>query len=100
MSCWCKRSEATILDHLKAGSFPPEALRTHCCWKRICQVYGFHFKEVDEDDWQAICRQRGNVLTLAKPEAHRRGLTMGGKDELKGSISIQASRSVPCPFCR
>jgi hypothetical protein len=69
MSCYgyCRRSESSILSDIKRGGIPSEALVNSCCWKRICQVRGLHFNEIDDETWRDICRQRGYVFARENP---------------------------------
>jgi hypothetical protein len=69
MSCYgyYRRSESSILSDIKRGGIPSEALVNSCCWKRICQVRGLHFNEIDDETWRDICRQRGYVFARENP---------------------------------
>ena len=69
MACYgyCRKSEASILGDIKRGGIPSEALVNSCCWRRICQVRGLHFNEIDDETWRDICRQRGYVFARENP---------------------------------
>ena len=59
---YCSRSEADILADVVRGSIPSDALVNDCCWRRICQVRGRNFNQVDADTWREICAERGYVF--------------------------------------
>jgi hypothetical protein len=64
---YCHSSDAAILDDLKEGRVPEIGLVTSCCWKRICQVRGRNLKDVADDVWQDVCRERGYLLARENP---------------------------------
>lgn len=65
--CYCDNSDVEILNDLKRGSIPDEALVNSCCWRRICQVRGRYFEEVDDETWRDICRERGYLRRRQNP---------------------------------
>lgn len=64
---YCHSSDAAILDDLKHASIPEIGLVTTCCWKRICQVRGRNFRDVPDDIWEDLCRERGYLLARENP---------------------------------
>jgi hypothetical protein len=65
--CYCQLTDETILDDLKRGSPPEDALVRTCCWKRICQVRGRYFNHVEAETWQEICSYRGYLRARENP---------------------------------
>jgi hypothetical protein len=59
--CYCSAPDNDILEDLKTGSVPDEALVNSCCWKNICRVRGRFFGQVPDDTWTEICRRRGYI---------------------------------------
>ena len=56
--CYCDKSEPEILGDFKRGAIPDEALLRLCCWRKICQVRGKRFSEIDEGTWSRLCDKR------------------------------------------
>ena len=36
-------------------------------WKKICQIRGRHFNQVDPEAWQELCARRGYALHRKNP---------------------------------
>lgn len=49
------------------GSIPDHAYANSCWWRRICQVRGRYYSQVDPEVWVDICRTRGYVLARQNP---------------------------------
>lgn len=65
--CYCDLPDAVILDDIVRGSIPDHAYANSCCWRRICQVRGRYYSQVDREVWVDICRTRGYVLARQNP---------------------------------
>jgi hypothetical protein len=65
--CYCSTPDNDILDDLKAGSVPEDALVSSCCWKNICRVRARFFGQVPDETWIAICRRRAYRLLREHP---------------------------------
>ena len=65
--CYCNLADEEILDDLKDGSVPDEALVFSCCWKNICRVRGLSFGQVPDETWTEICRRRGYIQQRENP---------------------------------
>lgn len=65
--CYCQLSDEMILDDLKRGSPPEDALVRTCCWQRICRVRGRNFNLVEAETWQEICSYRGYLRGRENP---------------------------------
>jgi hypothetical protein len=66
-ACYCSVSYERVLDDLKAGSVPDEALLFSCCWKNICRVRGIFLKQIPDQTWTEICRRRGYIQQRENP---------------------------------
>lgn len=65
--CYCDKSENEILDHLKRSLVPDDALLRLCCWRKICQVRGKRFNELDDRTWNNLCDKRIALNAQQKP---------------------------------
>lgn len=71
MNCdeYCEFPDREILDQILTGEIPDFALVDHHCWRRICQVRGRHFYDVNDELWQVICRVRGELGPEPRPSS-------------------------------
>ncbi len=67
VGCYCNLSESEVLNDLKAGSVPEDALLNQCCWRTICRVRGLHFSSIDPETWREICQHRGYIQQRENP---------------------------------
>lgn len=67
VDCICQRDDEEILGWIQSEALPDEALVNTCCWKRICQVRGRNFSQVDEETWSNICFKRGYLFGRQNP---------------------------------
>ena len=65
--CYCETPDDDVLDDIIGESIPDDALVNTCCWRRICQVRGRHFNEIDPDTWSETCRKRGYLFGRQNP---------------------------------
>lgn len=65
--CYCDSSDEEILGDLLREAIPKDALVRGCCWRRVCQVRGRNFNQVDAEAWSNICRERGYLLRRQNP---------------------------------
>jgi hypothetical protein len=65
--CYCDSSDEEILQDLLRDGVPEEALTRSCCWKRVCQVRGRNFNQIDPEIWSRICTERGYLLQRQNP---------------------------------
>jgi hypothetical protein len=63
MPCYCGHRDEEILNDIKRGAIPDEALVNNCCYKTICKVRGTYFSQSDYEEyaetWSEICRKKG-----------------------------------------
>jgi len=67
VEAFCKQTDELILRAIRLRSIPDEVLRDKNGWKRICQVRGRNFAEVDRLTWRHICEMRGGLGVPAGP---------------------------------
>lgn len=67
VGCYCKSSYEEILNDIKGGSPPDEALLRSCCWSAICRVRGMYFNMIDPEIWRDICQRRGYIRQRENP---------------------------------
>lgn len=67
VTCLCNWGDAEILRHIQGESLPSYALLNNCCWRRVCQVRGRNFSDVDDETWIDICTRRGYLLERQNP---------------------------------
>jgi hypothetical protein len=65
--CYCHSPHRSILNDLKSGSVPGDALICTSCWREICRVRGLHLNSIDPEMWEEICRRRGYILRRQNP---------------------------------
>ncbi len=65
--CYCNRTEDKVLEDLRRGVIPDDALVRSCCGRWVCRVRGRHFNEVDPETWREIGTKRGYVLSRENP---------------------------------
>lgn len=74
--CYCDKSENEVLDDLRRGSVPDEALVRSCCYKWICKVRGttrFGLAESSSDyeeeaeKWRELCKKRKYLFNRQNP---------------------------------
>lgn len=65
--CYCDKPEQEILGDLKRGSVPDEALLRSCCWRKIRQVRGNRFHEIDDGTWNTLCDKRVQLNARRNP---------------------------------
>ena len=59
-NCYCNKLDYEILSDILNNSIPRDALVKDCCWKKICQVRGKNFGNVEQSgNWSDICSDRG-----------------------------------------
>lgn len=66
-TCLCNWSDEEILADIVNETLPSEALVKTCCWKRVCQVRGRNFSQVDAEAWISICQRRGYLQERQNP---------------------------------
>ena len=62
MCDYCNNNESLVLSNIESINMPNDALIEACSWRRICQVRGKNFSQVDPNTWSDICRKRGYLL--------------------------------------
>jgi hypothetical protein len=62
IDCYCSTPELQVISDVNAVAVPADALVERHCWKRVCQVRGLHFGEVDAQSWSELCAKRGYLL--------------------------------------
>lgn len=65
--CYCDNEDWDILNDIRNGSVPSDALVQSCCWSRVCQVRGRNYNHVDPETWEQICRERGYSYARENP---------------------------------
>jgi hypothetical protein len=66
--CYCSSTDDDeILSDILRADVPDDALVKNCCWRRICQVRGRNFNQIDDFTWREICRQRGYLYSRENP---------------------------------
>jgi hypothetical protein len=65
--CYCDLLASQLLDDLKRGTVPAEALTRSCCWEEVCRVRQWNLGDISDDDWGELCTRRGHLLGGQSP---------------------------------
>jgi hypothetical protein len=60
-------SDRDIVRAINSDSIDGDDLVSREGWRRICQVRGRNYREVDEEAWQSLCARRGYLLARRNP---------------------------------
>jgi hypothetical protein len=68
--CYCGTPEKRVIQDIRTGSVPADALMEDHCWRTICRVRGGNISQIPPQAWSELCQKRGYLQNRQNPRGY------------------------------